>query len=60
MLKHHFKVRPLTGGGYEVIPTQFLFAVAATEEAAGELVQELSDVIERFNAKEWEKVNGVS
>jgi hypothetical protein len=54
---HGFEVKPLSGGGYELVPTQFLFAVTQTEEAAWELAKKISSLVDASNAQEWEKVN---
>lgn len=55
--KHGFEVKPLPGGGYELVPTQFLFAVATTEESAWELARQINVLVDSFNATEWEKAN---
>jgi hypothetical protein len=57
VLRHGFEVKPLSGGGYELIPTQFLFAVANTEESAWELAKGINALVDKFNAEEWAKVN---
>lgn len=54
---HGFEVKPLSGGGYELVPTQFLFAVATTEEAAWDLAKRINVLVDEFNSAEWAKVN---
>jgi len=54
---HGFEVKPLSGGGYELVPTQLLFAVTQTEEAAWELAKKIGSLVDASNAQEWEKVN---
>lgn len=54
---HGFEVKPLTGGGYELVPTQFLFAVAETEEQAWELARQINVLVDTFNAETWSKAH---
>ena len=54
---HGFEVKPLSGGGYELVPTQFLFAVTQTEEAAWDLAKRINVLVDASNAEEWAKVN---
>jgi hypothetical protein len=56
---HGFEVKPLTGGGYELVPTQFLFAVANTEESAWELAAKIDATVQEFAASELGKVDGM-
>ncbi len=58
-LRHGFEVKPLSGGGYELIPTQFLFAVANTEESAWELAAKIDATVQEFAASELGKVDGM-
>lgn len=56
-VNHKFEVKPLAGNTYELIPTQFLFAVAQSEESAWELARAIDSLVEQFIADEFEKVN---
>ncbi len=49
---HGFEVKPLSDGTYELIPTQFLFAVANTEEEAWELAAKIDATIQEFMVKD--------
>ena len=56
-IKHGFEVKPLSDGTFELVPTQFLFAIAVTEESAWELARRINVMVQEFNAAEWTKVN---
>ena len=49
MNRNGFEVKPIPGGGYELIPTQIMFAVASTEDALWKLATEIDALIAKLD-----------
>lgn len=54
-LRNGFEVRPLAGGDYELVPTQFLFAVAKSEDLLWDLAERISVTVAEFQASQGEE-----